>query len=79
MKIVACDWPIGKMANPAALALAWQIGLDGVQVSLGSLANDMQQSYKDAAKQSGVQVSSLAIGELNDFPSTHDSLGLRWH
>ena len=35
-KIGACDWSIGQMANPKAFAVAKQIGLDGVQVSLSS-------------------------------------------
>lgn len=84
-KIGACDWSIGKMADPAALDVAKQIGLDGVQVSLGSLANDMhlrrpevQQRYKDAAKKSGVEVLSLAIGELNNIPYKSDPRTIPW-
>lgn len=84
-KIGACDWSIGKMADPAALELAKQIGLDGVQVSLGTLANDMhlrrpeiQQRYKDAAKKSGVEVLSLAIGELNSIPYKSDPRTIQW-
>ena len=89
-KIGACDWSIGKMADPAALEVAKQIGLDGVQVSLGTAANDMhlrraevQQQYKDAAQKLGVEVLSLAIGELNNIPYKSDPrtirLGQRQH
>jgi sugar phosphate isomerase/epimerase len=84
-KIGACDWSIGKMADPAALDVAKQIGLDGVQVSLGTLANDMhlrrpeiQQRYKDAAKTSGAEVLSLAIGELNNIPYKSDARTIPW-
>src|SRR5512137_1295809 len=70
-QIGACDWSIGKMGDPAAMTVAKQIGLDGVQVSLGTLKNDMQlrqasvqQQYREAVKATGVQVASLAIGEL---------------
>ncbi len=84
-KIGACDWSIGKMADPAALQVAKQIGLDGVQVSLGTLANDMhlrrpeiQQRYKDAAKKSGVDVLSLAIGEMNNIPYKSDARTIPW-
>ena len=84
-KIGACDWSIGKLADPAALAVAKQIGLDGVQVSLGTLANGMhlrraevQQRYKDAAKKSGVEVLSLAIGELNNIPYKSDPRTIPW-
>src|SRR5215831_6797577 len=48
-KIGACDWSIGKMGDPAAFEVAKQIGLDGVQVSLGTAANHMQ------LRQPGVQ------------------------
>src|SRR5512144_1379374 len=78
-RIGACDWSIGKMATPAAFEVAKQIGLDGVQVSLGTVADDMhlrkpevQQQYKDAAKQTGLEVASLAIGELNNIPYKND-------
>ena len=84
-KIGACDWSIGKMADPAALEVAKHIGLDGVQVSLGTLANDMhlrrpdaQQRYQDAAKKSGVEVLSLAIGELNNIPYKSDPRTIPW-
>lgn len=84
-KIGACDWSIGKMADPAALEVAKQIGLDGVQVSLGTLANDMhlrraemQQRYRDVAKKSGVEVLSLAIGELNNIPYKSDPRTIPW-
>lgn len=84
-KIGACDWSIGKMADLAAMELAKQIGLDGVQVSLGTLANDMhlrrpevRQRYKDAAKKFGVEVLSLAIGELNNIPYKSDPRTIPW-
>ena len=56
-RIGACDWSLGKGSAVEALAVARQIGLDGVQVSLGTAANDMhlrrpdiQQAYRDAAR-----------------------------
>src|SRR5262245_8796093 len=61
-KIGACDWSIGKMGNPEAFNVAKEIGLDGVQVSLGTVADDMklrkasvQEEYKKAAQQTGVE------------------------
>lgn len=84
-KIGACDWSLGKMADPSALEVAKRIGLDGVQVSLGTLANDMhlrradvQQRYKDAVKKSGVEILSLAIGELNNVPYKSDPRTIPW-
>ena len=84
-KIGACDWSIGKMADPAALEVAKEIGLDGVMVSLGTLKDDMhlrqaavQQRYKDAARVTGVAVSSLAIGEMNNVPYKSDPRTIEW-
>jgi L-ribulose-5-phosphate 3-epimerase len=84
-RLGACDWSIGRMGDPAAFGVAKQIGLDGVQVSLGTAANDMclrqptvQQQYKDAANESGVKASSLAIGELNVIPYKSDPRTTLW-
>lgn len=84
-KIGACDWSIGKLADPASFEVARQIGLDGVQVSLGTAADDMklrqpavQQQFKDAARKAGVQIASLAIGELNSVPYKSDPRTEAW-
>ena len=74
-KIGACDWSIGKRNDVGSIKLAKKIGLDGVQVSLGSRENNMhlrkkevQQAYWDEVRKHRVKVSSLAIGELNKVP-----------
>ena len=74
-QIGICDWSIEQHSQVEALALAKKIGVDGVQVSLGKVDNDMhlrqskvQQAYQEAARQYGVKVCSLAIGELNNVP-----------
>ncbi len=84
-KIGACDWSIGKMGSPASFEVAKQIGLDGVQVSLGTAADDMklrkpeiQQQFKDAAKANGLEIASLAIGELNNIPYKSDPRTEAW-
>jgi sugar phosphate isomerase/epimerase len=84
-KIGACDWSIGKMDNPAAFETAREIGLDGVQVSLGTVANNMhlrrpevQAQFKSAAKAAEVAIASLAIGELNNIPYKSDSRTIAW-
>ncbi len=83
--IGACDWSIGKASDPAAFEVAKQIGLDGVQVSMGGVANDLhlrqaavQQQYHDAAKQAGLQIASLAIAELNTIPYKSDPRTVPW-
>ncbi len=84
-KIGACDWSIGKMGDPAAFEVGKQIGLDGVQVSLGTAADDMQlrrperqRKYKEAARAAGLEIASLAIGELNNVPYKSDPRTVEW-
>ena len=84
-KLGACDWSIGKMAQPSCFELAKQIGLDGVQVSLGSAADNMklrqaevQQQFKEAARKAGQQIASLALGELNNIPYKKDARTETW-
>ena len=84
-RIGACDWSIGKMATPDALSVAKDIGLDGVQVSLGTEKDGMhlrqpevQQRYRAATAATGVAVASLAIGELNNIPYKSDPRTTAW-
>jgi sugar phosphate isomerase/epimerase len=83
-KIGACEWSLGK-GDPSCFELARQIGLDGVQVSMGVLGNgadtrkpEVQKAYLDAAKKVGLEVSSLAIGEMNSVPLKRDPRAAQW-
>lgn len=83
--IGACDWSIGKTADVSGLQLAKEIGLDGLQVSLGTLKNNMhlrekelQQQYIKMSRQTGVKISSLGIGELNQIPYKSDPRTEEW-
>jgi sugar phosphate isomerase/epimerase len=83
--IGACDWSIQKANSVDAMELASQIGLDGVQLSLGTVDNDMhlrrkdvQEAYKAAAKKYGVRIGGLAIGELNNIPYKSDPRTEAW-
>ena len=74
-KIGVCDWTIGKRANPESLALAKSIGLDGVQVDLGSgegslplFDKRLQEKFIEAARESNAEIGSLAMGVLNNVP-----------
>jgi sugar phosphate isomerase/epimerase len=84
-RIGACDWSLGKMADPAAFALAREIGLDGVQVSLGTVDDpthlqkpEVQERYRKAAQSSGVAIASLALGLLNQLPFKSDPRAVEW-
>jgi sugar phosphate isomerase/epimerase len=84
-KIGACDWSLGKQSDPAAFDVARQIGLDGVQISLGTVQNDMhlrrpevQKAYVEAARRTGLEMASVAIGEMNQVPLKSDPRAAQW-
>jgi L-ribulose-5-phosphate 3-epimerase len=83
--IGACDWSLGKRADIGAFDIAKQIGLDGIMVDLGSLENNLplrnatvQQAYLEAARKTGIKISSIAIGELNNVPYKSDERTIEW-
>ncbi|MCP4452001.1 MAG: sugar phosphate isomerase/epimerase [Planctomycetes bacterium] len=84
-RIGVCDWNLGKMADPGCFAVARDIGLDGVQVSLGTEADDMQlrkkeiqEIYLAESHAQGVAIASLAIGTLNSIPYKSDPRTEQW-
>lgn len=84
-KIGACDWSIGKANSVGAMEIASKIGIDGVQLSLGTEANNMhlrrkevQEAYKKEAKKYGVAIGGIAIGELNNVPYKSDPRTEAW-
>jgi len=84
LKIGACEWSLRK-ADPSCMGVAKEIGLDGVQVNMGSLANKMwlrqpevQKAYLEAARQQGVAIGGLAMGELNNIPLKSDLRAAVW-
>jgi L-ribulose-5-phosphate 3-epimerase len=83
-KIGAPEWSLRK-ADPSCFEVARDIGLDGVQVNLGSLSDQMhlrqpavQQAYLAAARQNGLVISSLALAELNSIPLKSDPRAAIW-
>ena len=84
-KIGVCDWSVGKASDPGAFEIAKKLGLDGVQVSLGSVRNDMhlrkpevQDEFRKAAKEHGVEIASLGIAELNRVPYKRSPRAEQW-
>jgi len=70
IRVGMTDWNLGKRGDVAKIALARQIGLDGIQVSLTFPADDaphlrdpkVQAQFKQAALDNRIQICSLAIG-----------------
>lgn len=84
-KIGACDWSLGKSADPDALRVAKQIGLSGVMVNMGSVSDDLhlrkkeiQDQYLSVSSETGIAISSLALGVLNDVPYKSDPRTEQW-
>lgn len=84
-KIGACDWSLGQNSTLAAFDVAKSIGLDGVQVNLGTRRDGMhlrnkntQIQFRDKAKETGIAISSMAIGELNNVPYKSDNQTDAW-
>jgi sugar phosphate isomerase/epimerase len=77
-KIGACEWSLGRR-DPSCFEVAKEIGLDGVQLDLGNAANEMhlkkadvQKAYREAARNTGLEMASLAVSEMNRVPLTVD-------
>lgn len=84
VKIGVCDWSIGRR-DPKAFALAREIGLDGVQVSVGTAENNLwlrrpevRRQYVEASRDAGVEICSLALGELNHVPLMSEPRAAIW-
>lgn len=74
VKVGMCDWSLGHM-TPRAFPLAKEIGLDGLEVSIGTEKNDlwlrqpkMQKKYLAASREYGIAMPSMAMGLLNRCP-----------
>jgi L-ribulose-5-phosphate 3-epimerase len=84
-RIGGCDWSLGKSSDPAAFDVAKRIGLDGVQVNMGTAKNGMhlrrpevQKVYRDAAKRTGIEIASLALAEMNNVPLKSEPRAAEW-
>lgn len=84
-KVGVTDWNLKLEGQPAAVALAKQIGFDGVQVSIGKgtdslpLADlSLQQTYLAESKRVGLPLASLCLEVLHRNYLKSDPLGQRW-
>jgi len=83
-RIGAMDGTIGS-GGPEALAVAKEIGLEGVQIDAGGPAEklttsqpEVQQRYKEAMEKTGVAVASMCLGLLNGNPLISDPRAPGW-
>ena len=84
-RIGACDWSLGMRGRTDAFTVARQLGLDGVQVSMGSADNDLQlrrpevqKAYREASAATGVQIGGVALDVMNQVPYKSDPRTEQW-
>jgi sugar phosphate isomerase/epimerase len=83
-KIGICEWSLGK-SDPSSFDLAKQIGLEGVQITLGTVANGLnlrqpavQRAYREAARRTGVEIASLCLSETSVVPLFSEPKAAVW-
>ena len=84
IRISACDWSM-RATGPEGLEIAKKVGLDGLEISPGDVADKLQiadpeyrKKYKEAMQKTGIVVSSIAMGMLNNYPLASDPRGPAW-
>lgn len=87
LRMSACDWSIGARGQLKGLDTAKSIGLEGIEVSANSgklgkiltLADPaVRKQYKDKSKETGIIISSTAMGLLNGSPLATDDRAPGW-
>lgn len=83
-RVGAMDGTLGQ-GGPEALAVAKEIGLEGVQVDAGGAAEilnicrpDVQERYRQGMEKTGLVVSSICMGLLNSNPLVSDPRAPGW-
>ncbi len=84
-KIGVTDWNLKQEGKIEAVALAKELGFDGVQVSIGKGMDKLplsdpavQKTYLDESKRVGLPVESLCLEILHRNYLKSDPLGQRW-
>lgn len=84
-KVGVTDWNLRQEGKIEAVALAKQLGFDGVQVSIGKGTDKLplsdpalQKNYLDESKRVGLPVESLCLEVLHRNYLKSDPLGPRW-
>ena len=84
-KVGVTDWNLRQEGKIEAIALARELGFDGVQVSIGKGTDKLplsdpalQKIYLDESKRVGLPVESLCLEILHRNYLKSDPLGQRW-
>jgi len=84
LRIGICDWALG-LQDLSALEVAARAGLDGLEISMGTQANglwlrrsEMRAQYLRAARETGLQLPSMACIELNNVALMSEPRAALW-
>ncbi len=87
LRIGVTDWNLRLAGRIEAVALAAQLGFEGVEVSLGRRVTEnrlplddagVQKQYVDAFRQHGIAIAGTCLDVLHVNYLKSDSLALRW-
>ncbi len=86
IRLSACDWSLRLRAQPAALDVAQELGLEGVEISATDEVRDeirladpaFRAQYKEAMERTGLSVASVGMAFLNQAPFARDPRGPAW-
>jgi L-ribulose-5-phosphate 3-epimerase len=85
LRIGVCDWNL-KIKGRGAVEMVARIGLDGVQISPTSGAAETlsyatsaeQAEYRQAMKDTGMQIASVGLNIANQYPLATDPRAVSW-
>jgi L-ribulose-5-phosphate 3-epimerase len=84
-KVGVTDWNLHQEGKIESIALAKELGFDGVQVSIGKGTDKLplsdpalQQAFLDESKRVDLKISSLCLNVLHQNYLKSDPLGQRW-
>ena len=84
-RVGVTDWNLKQEGKVEAVALAKQLGFDGVQISIGKGTEKLplsdpalQKAYLDESKRVGLPIASLCLEILHKNCLKSDPLGQRW-
>ena len=84
-KVGVTDWNLKQEGKVESIALAKQLGFDGVQISIGKGTDKvplsdpgLQKTFLDESKRVGLKVESLCLEILHRNYLKSDPLGQRW-
>lgn len=86
IRLSACDWSFQVKSDPEGLVAAKAVGLDGLEISatdeiketLRIADPEYRNAYKAVVEKTGVAISSIAMGHLNEAPVAGDDRAVSW-